>query len=253
MPESDKTVRILPTWNGFTAKVYKGDDAAHFCIDCNYTIVVETKNTTSYWLEYHIERGIRVLDKTETFVFDIVLYGKKNCYLYTIDAEDENEDLNINLSAFSGNSTVLVQPGHLPLNTERFEYESVGFFDENLLITAEDREKSGLKSGDYYICVYGRYTSAYELGIMMSHDTDFTIQNGYTKSMDVENNQLLAFNYILKGDEDRNIIFTLYSETGNTDLYVKYCEVEHDYLGVLGDCTLTKQEIGEFFFQLIGF
>ena len=241
IPSSGNSLHLWPTWFGYSAVFYK-DSRREFCVNCTYTLLLETEVDTSYTLSFSLSSTVQELTQTHNFVRDVVKYGQVNCYTYNMKSEED--DLGIYLFVYTGDPELYVNPLTKPDKLEDYKFKSEGPFDENLIITKGDRARENAKTGIYYICVLGRYSSSYELLVGDYKDRDIHLGNGYTKTMDIEPDELLNFVYDLTNitsEDPIKIQFDLYSTIGNADLYIKYCQVKVNESGNEEECVLELE------------
>jgi len=242
MPSSTNSIRVLPTWLGLQARMYDGE-GPWFCTNCTYKVLITTNSYMEYTLTYTTNAQFVKLKQDQEEVFDLVRAGERNCYRFRV--KEASADLEVGITPFSGDPDIYISPGILPEKLEDFPYNSKGSATEALIITSKERKKHA-ETKNYFVCIAGEATSAYHMAISAQESEDireYTLSCGYTQTMQIDQGDLMVFEYSLSEYDDFNITLTLASIIGDADLYVKFCSVQiNDFGEPMSECALTKSD-----------
>ena len=119
IPDTSKALIMWPAWeNGYLGKFYR--DCFCFCTNCNYTLLVSSKN------EGYISIGAKLMGNNQiidlksfpgTETYDNVGFWDLNCYSYLVT--DATKDFTVKIQSFSGDPYVYVNPLY-PIGGENF-------------------------------------------------------------------------------------------------------------------------------------
>ena len=240
VPRIDNSVGVIPTFFGQAGEIYSDSEA--FCKGCEYGALVETKREGSFKITFKTDNEVHPINEESPYVRDIVTYGEHNCYTYNVN--DQLKPLNIFLYVYSGDPDIFVNPLTLPKDIiTDSKFKSKGLFNENLEISAEERDAAGAVTGLYYICIYGEIRSSYEL-VVLNSDQEQVLVGGLTKSMDVKLDQLITFTYDPKTDSKLVTLLFLSVESGKAAYLVKKCRSKMDDYGKdVEECGINSEEI----------
>lgn len=239
VPSAENSVKVTPSWLGLTAKIYEGD--REFCTDCDYKVLLSSSEETDYKLTYGVDKNYTQVT-LDNLIFDVAEAAQRNCY--RVKLEESGLDVEVFVKPYSGNPDIYVNPGELPDTLSKFKYSSSGKTEESLIISANDIRNDKRKR--YYICIYGKESSAYQMTIATyPHEgvRKYPLACGYTHTMNIDSQEFILFTYPLYDAEDVNLTFTLISLTGDADLYLKQCEIKLDQYGTESEpCTFKSEE-----------
>lgn len=249
LPTSKSPVRGVPTWLGLAARVYKSDPL--FCTDCRFKVLVTANVQTSYTITFKTSQGVVKVTGDKLDTYEIVRKGERNCYEYNIRTPEET--MQVVLNVYSGNSDIFVNPGRVPHQPVDFAFYSTQCLSEMITITPKQRQERNAATGNYYVCIYGRSPSAYNLLIyseVEKEEKEIEIVSGRVRTMNVKAGETKFFRYRLNNKEvPRNIGIYLISITGNADLYIKQCKMRRNEEGEwtppckLTEATLTDPDV----------
>jgi hypothetical protein len=154
---SDRVVKFLPLEEGEACD----PNSPCFCTGCTYSILVQVQTTDNYTIMAKTNMIFTELEDNKP-IYDYVGKNEMNCYKYYVRVS--NKDMVINLTAYSGNPNLYVNPSKMFLNTGDADFKSEEYLlDQELTLTPTNREDAGATIGDYYICVKGLYPASYSL------------------------------------------------------------------------------------------
>jgi len=129
---------------------------------------------------------------------DYVEFWELECFSYIV--WDDFTKLVVSVKSYSGNPDIYVNPKTLPATKELFVFNSVGNFDDKLIVSKEERKEAKFPTGEYFICIYGNHTSSYTIRVN-EFDNDLLIQDSVTETLSLEASEKVNFVY---SDESLN-------------------------------------------------
>lgn len=244
VPDNLNTIPVLPSWFGLSARAYEGNQG-EFCRNCKYKVMVSSNEKMSFTLLYHTNKQVVKAKEKYFSTYEIVHYGERNCYQYSV--EESDDILEVSINTFNGDPNIYVNPATLPQSKGDFAFKTSGDLDEILTIDPRQRKEHNAVTGNYYVCIYGELSSSYALFISTYEKNSGVMEYlnpGLTRTAEVRKDQLKVFEYGLIKSEKANITFTLTSLTGNADLYIVMCVQNLDDYGVpLNECVLDKDRL----------
>jgi len=245
VPSSSNTITVLPSWKGLTAINY--DSSTDFCRGCQYKIMISSKTDTSFVLSYRTNKGVVKITEPGIDIYDTVGIAERNCYVYNIPSQLASNTMSVYLKLYSGFANLNLNPSKLPDVGGQFAFATVQDMDGVITLSKDQREKLQANTGNYYICVIGEYFASYDLLLVMEDPKDqkrLPIYAGLARTMSVDADKLILFEYELENKEKTELEFILTSLTGDADLYVKYCIYTVNQYGEnTNSCDLNKNEL----------
>ena len=244
LPTTQSYIRGFPSWLGLTARIYQSD-LHNFCTDCTYKVMVTTNTPTTYTITFKTNKAITKIKGDRFDTYELVKLNERNCYEYTVQSPEET--LQVNLNVYSGNSDIFVHPGNIPYRAQDFAFYSTQCLNEMITITPKQRQELNAVTGNYYICIYGRSPSSYNLLIYseIEEGKEIEVFSGLTRTMNVKAGEVKFFRFKIDHKETpRNVKLHLISITGNADLYIKQCRMRRNERGkFVPPCSLTEANL----------
>ena len=235
---SDHALSADNAWfDGKAIVIY--DDDANFCTNCTFTILiqaqqdslikvsVDTYGHTINMLLGQSKRDAVDFDENITYVVNLTAFG-----------DLENDTIIIQFTSFEGRATLRAHPNALPADNATFYWVSPNRDNQEIIITAPQRNEAGLKDL-LYIIVAGIRPTTYELKVYSTSQGASQLTLGTAAVGFVVKDEIV--NYLLpiftKEPQDIKIVMT--EVLGNTDVYIKSCQNKTD-------CELTQSEIDDY-------
>lgn len=176
-------------------------------------------------------------------VYDNVFKGRANCYNYYVS--DPRFDLRVKMKVYSGDPDLYINPKESNIALNKYKYNSLETLEsEELVITPAMREDDQNVVGEYFICVYGRFTSSFKLIVRNDDTSSHMLESGVSESGYLAKNDIINYWYredILKSKT--NISFQLHAMSGMITLRYKKCAVGSDFDQSKNDCTHNLEDL----------
>ncbi|CAG9327906.1 unnamed protein product [Blepharisma stoltei] len=141
---------------------------------------------------------------------------------YSIYVDDENEDLSVVMTQFSGEAEIYIKAGQIPSKKD-YDYYSAGAGNYSLVITGSQRKSINKAVGYYYIGIYGISTSAYGIAASINQDSVISLFSGIPMTCYADPDAISLHHIDLVSNFSYNISIYLTALSGNPDLYAKLC------------------------------
>ena len=163
------------------------------------------------------------------------------------------------MKVYGGDPDLYINPKTVPKKLTDFKYNSYETLEsEELVISPEMREDDANIVGEYFICIYGRFTSSYRLDVRNDENYSNMLESGVSESGYLEYNEIHNYWYRDQAlTQKTNITFQLHAMSGRIVLRYKQCPVGDDLTFAKENCShnledLTKPIKNEKFFYGIG-
>ena len=224
--------------------------ARYFCVGCTYTFLLVSEDDTV------IELNAKAIGTENQIVvgqeiYDYIVGNKIQVYTLEIDKQllnnYEESELKFQLTPYSGNPDIFVNPKERPSFLENYQWNSKGIGREILSISPVDRIVFSGTKELYYIAITSHGGSTYSLLTYIDNKDNKTIKFGVTESGYVGFNQVINFHLIVPNTDssiNATISISLMALSGNPDLYIKSCDYNYDEkIPFPKPCSFSAHEI----------
>ena len=265
-PSSANTYPVIPSWlNGYAIIISK--NTREYCTNCEYHLIVYNEeneegnesNTIMLYVATEQKNQITNLNKLNT-IYDALETNSKTCFSFNITRGQKiNEKLIIDLTAFSGDATLLIEGWRsknifAKFDADKEQYSHKVIMEKHIILDkkdfdAFDKEVPSNENKDsvLHMCLYSQRQVSYSIqayfltSLEKIHHTSNLMQGNKLRAYLLKDqviNYELIMDYFSKSKHDvkTNITITENIIVGKTSLYGYFCIEE--------ECNLsTKKDI----------
>ena len=247
VPDTSRALILAPAWeNGYVGRFYK--HCYCFCTNCNYTVLVSSKSDGYITLgaKYPGEPTDLKTYPDETAYGTVRFWGSQ-CYNYTVT--DATKDLSVKVESYSGDPDVYINP-IVPIDRKNFTaatYNSRNhFWNEELILDPQTRNKTKSLTGVYHICVFGSTSATYKLSAKNEQHSPM-LKAGLAESGYLEHEQIKMYYFTDASlmDSEIKVKFDAHVMVGAVRLRARLCSLPDDLSTLSEKCTFTKEKMLE--------
>eukprot|EP00347_Sterkiella_histriomuscorum_P005695 403355617 len=179
--------------------------------------------------------------------YDTIQKGQIQTYSFQVD--NPETDFKVKLEVFSGNPDLYVSPLNIPERVYESAFNSKDhFFNEELIITPQQRQEQNALQGLYFLIVYAQSDCSFKISVSNENRTQF-LTEGLSQSNYLLSNQI--DNYFFRdssfGSPWTHLIFQFHLIYGQAQYFVKVCKIhfENTEEEILQICSYKQTELTE--------